>query len=162
MSFTTLDAVAAHFPGFQRDVTGHNPSDDQIQVWIDSQGARVTGLALARGYTLDGLQDANPQAYALLALMNELAAAADLGDALFSLIGPDTSAQGWASPNSLRRSAENMLEELKRGTYDKLFLPKARTGDAFAQFGGTAGQEPELADLDDDDTNVAFRKDANF
>ena len=162
MSFTTIDAVAAHFPGFQRDVTGQNPSDDQIQVWIDSQEARVTGLALARGYTLDGLQEANPQAYALLALMNELAAAADLGDALFSLIGPDASAQGWASPNGLRRSAENMVEEIKRGTYDKLFLPTARTGDAFAQFGGTAGQEPELTDLDDDDTNVAFRKDANF
>ena len=55
-----------------------------------------------------------------------------------------------------------MVEELKRGTYDKLFLPTARTGDAFAQFGGTAGQEPGLTDLDDDDTNVAFRKDANF
>jgi hypothetical protein len=161
MSFTTIDAVAAHFPGFERGVTGQNPSDDQIQLWIDSQSARLTGLALARGYTLEGLEQANPQAYALLALMNELAAAADLGDALFSLIGPDASPQGWASPNSLRRSAENMVEELKRGTYDKLFLPTARTGDAFGQFGGAAGQEPDLDDTDDD-TNVAFRKNANF
>ena len=160
MSFTTIDAVAAHFPGFQRDVTGQNPSDDQIQLWIDSQSARLVGLALARGYTLEGLDEANPQAYALLSLMNELSAAADLGDALFSLIGPDASPQGWASPNSLRRSAENMAEELKRGTYDKLFLPTARTGDAFAQFGGAAGQEPDLEDTDD--SHVAFRKNANF
>lgn len=158
MSFTTIDAVAAHFPGFQRGVTGQNPSDEQIEAWIVSEAARVIGLALARGYNLDELATANPQGYALLALMNELAAAADLGDALFSLIGPDTSTQGWASPNSLRRSVENMVEELKRGTYDMLFLSPAT---AVVQFGGSGGQEPDLGETGDD-TNVAFRKDACF
>ena len=41
MSFTSIDAVAAHYPGFQRGVSGQNPSDDQIQAWIDNQGARA-------------------------------------------------------------------------------------------------------------------------
>jgi hypothetical protein len=157
MSFTTTDAVAAHYPGFQRGVSGQNPSDDQIQAWIDNQGARITALAVARGFALEGLDTANPQAYALLALINEVGAAADLGDALFSLLGPEASAQGWANPASFRRSYENMLAELTRGEYDKLFIAAARTGDAFPSFGGVAGQETDASDPEDD-SNLSFRK----
>lgn len=157
MGFTTIDTVAAHYPGFQRGVADQNPSDAQIQAWIESQSARITGLAVGRGYSLDGLATSNPQAYALLSLMNEVSAAADLGDALFSLLGAEASPQGWANPASLRRSFENMLAELGRGTYDKLFIPTARTGDAFPTFGGTAGQETDPNDPEDD-SNIAFRK----
>jgi hypothetical protein len=161
VSFATIDAVAAHYPGFQRGVAGQNPSDAQIQSWIDNQGARLTALAVARGYSLDGLASANPQACALLALINELGAAADLGDALFSLLGAEASAQGWASPNAFRRSMENMLAELQRGDYDKLFVASARTGDTAPAFGGTAGQETEAAD-NEDEANVSFRKNDAF
>jgi len=161
MSFTTIDAVTAHFPGFQRGVAGQNPSDAQIQAWIDNQAARITALAVARAYPLDGLASSNPQAYALLSLMNELGAAADLGDALFSLLGPDASAQGWASPASFRRSFENMLAELSRGDYDKLFIPSARTGDAYPSFGGVAGQETDSTDAESD-SNLSFRKNDEF
>lgn len=157
MSFTTIDAVAAHYPGFQRGVAGQNPSDAQIQAWIDNQSARITALAVARGYSLDALASSNPQAYALLALLNELGAAAELGEALFSLLGPDASAQGWANPNSFRRSFESMLAELQRGDYDKLFIAGARTGDAFPAFGGTAGQETDPGDTEED-SNLSFRK----
>ena len=159
MSFTTIDAVAAHYPGFQRGVANQNPADAQVQVWIDNQSARITALAVGRGYNLTGLSTANPQAYALLALMNEAGAAADLGDALFSLLGPEASSgsAGWANPNALRRSFENMLAELGRGTYDKLFIAAARTGDAFPSFGGTAGQETDPNDPEDD-SNLSFRK----
>jgi hypothetical protein len=157
MSFTTIDAVTAHYPGFQREVPGQNPSDAQIQTWIDNQSARITALAVARGFALDGLATANPQAYALLALINEVGAAADLGDALFSLLGPEAAAQGWASPTSFRRSFENMLAELNRGEYDKLFIAAARTGDAFPSFGGVAGQETDASDPEDD-SNLSFRK----
>lgn len=158
MSFTTIDAVAAHYPGFQRGVANQNPTDAQVQAWIEGQGARITGIAAARGYTLDGLATANPQAYALLALTNEVGAAADLGEALFSLLGPDASPAGWANPNSLRRSFENMLAELARGTYDKLFVPTARTADVNPAFGGVAGQEEDL----DEDGDPAFRKHEEF
>jgi hypothetical protein len=161
MAFTTLDAVAAHFPGFQRGVSGQVPSDAQIQTWLDNQSARITALAVSRGYSLDGLSTSNPTAYALLALLNELGAAADLGDALFSLLGPDAAPQGWAHPAGLRRSSESMLVELNRGTYDKLFIPSARTGDAFPSFGGTAGQETDPSDPEDN-SNLSFRKDDVF
>ncbi|MBI1941033.1 MAG: hypothetical protein HYS33_05960 [Acidobacteria bacterium] len=159
MSFTTIDAVAAHYPGFQRGVANQNPADAQIQAWIESQSARITALSTGRGYTLDGLATNNPQAYSLLSLMNEVGAAADLGEALFSLLGPEASPQGWANPNNLRRSYENMLGELGRGTYDKLFIAGARTGDAYPALGGVAGQE---TDLDDEDSNAAFKKDDVF
>ena len=158
MSFTTIDAVAAHYPGFQRGVADQNPTDAQIQAWIEGQSARLAGIAAARGYPLDGLATANPQAFALLALANEVGAAADLGEALFSLLGPDASPAGWANPNSLRRSFENMLAELARGTYDKLFVPTARTGDVYPAFGGVAGQEEDL----EEDGDPAFRKHEDF
>lgn len=159
MAFTTIDAVAAHYPGFQRGVADQNPSDAQIQAWIEGQSARIAGIAAARGYPLDGLATSNPQGYALLSLANEVGAAADLGEALFSLLGPDASpAAGWANPNSLRRSFENMLAELARGTYDKLFISTARTGDANPGFGGVAGQEEDL----EEDGSPAFRKHQDF
>ena len=158
MSFTTIDAVAAHYPGFQRGVPDQNPSDAQIQSWIEAASARITALAVGRGYELDGLATNNAQAYALLALLNEVGAAADLGEALFSLLGPEASPAGWANPNSLRRSYENMLAELARGTYDKLFVATARTGDVYPAFGGTAGQEEDL----EEDGNPAFRKHDDF
>jgi len=159
MSFTRIDAVAAHYPGFQRGVANQNPSDAQIQAWIEAASARITALGVGRGYELDGLAATNPQAFALLGLLNELGAAADLGEALFSLLGPDASPTGWANPNSLRRSYENMLGELSRGTYDKLFVPTARTGDVYPAFGGTAGQEQ---DIDSEDGSAAFKKDQEF
>ncbi|TAM79177.1 MAG: hypothetical protein EPN47_19405 [Acidobacteria bacterium] len=157
MSFTTIDAVAAHYPGFQRGVTNQNPADTQIQTWIDNQAVRITALATARGFDLTSLAAANPPAQALLALMNENAAAADLGDALYSMLGPGAATQGWANPNTLRKSFENMMTELGQGAYDKLFVAAARTGDVYPAFGGVAGQEtdptgPEL------DSNLAFRK----
>jgi hypothetical protein len=158
MSFTTIDAVAAHYPGFQRGVANQNPSDAQIQAWIEGQSARLVALTAGRGYVLDGLAASNPQAYALLSLANEVGAAADLGEALFSLLGPDASPAGWANPNSLRRSFENMLAELARGTYDKLFVPTARTGDVYPAFGGVAGQEEDL----EEDGDPAFRKHEEF
>ena len=158
MSFTTIDAVAAHYPGFQRGVADQNPSDVQIQAWIEGQSARLVALTAGHGYVLDGLAASNPQAYSLLSLANEVGAAADLGEALFSLLGPDASPAGWANPNSLRRSFENMLAELARGTYDKLFVPAARTGDVYPAFGGTAGQEEDL----EEDGNPAFRKHDDF
>ena len=157
MSYTTIDAVAAHYPGFLRGVTNQNPSDAQIQAWIDNQAARITALATARGYDLTDLATANPQAQALMALMNENGAAADLGDALFSMLGPGASAQGWANPNTLRKSFENMMAEFGQGTYDKLFVSAARTGDVYPAFGGIAGQETDPADPEAD-SNLAFRK----
>jgi hypothetical protein len=161
MSFTTIDAVAAHYPGFQRGVSGQTPTDAQIQAWIDNHSTRVTALAARRGYVLDGLAASNPQGYALLALINELGAAADLGDALFSQLGADAGSLGWANPTTFRRSYENMLAELSRGDYDKVFIPSARTGDAYPAFGGTAGQETDPSDPEDD-SNVSFRKDDTF
>jgi hypothetical protein len=157
MSFTSIDAVAAHYPGFQRGVTNQNPSDAQIQTWIDNQAARITALTAARGYDLTNLETANPQGQVLLALMNESGAAADLGDALFSMLGPGTSTQGWANPNTLRKSFENMMAELGQGTYDKLFVSAARTGDVYPAFGGVGGQETDPADPETD-SNLAFRK----
>ena len=157
MSFTTVDAVAAHYPGFQRGVTNQNPSDAQIQTWIDNQAARITAIAAARGFDLTGLETVNPQAYAVLALINENGAAADLGDALFSLLGPGTSAQGWANPNTLRKSFENMISELSQGTYDKLFVSAARTEDVYPAFGGIAGQGTDPSDPETD-SNLLFRK----
>ena len=157
MSFTTVDAVAAHYPGFERGVTNQNPSDAEIQTWVDNQGARITALATGRGYDLTNLATGNPQANALLALINETGAAADLGDALFSMLGPGSSAQGWANPNTLRKTYENMMTDLGKGTYDKLFVATARTGDVAPQFGGIAGQETDPTDPEDD-LNLAFRK----
>ena len=161
MSFTTIDAVAAHYPGFQRGVANQNPSDAQIQAWIESHSARITALAMGRGFELTSLATSNPQAYAILALLNEVGAAADLGDALFSLLGPDVPSAGWANPNALRKSFENMLAELGRGTYDKLFVSGARTGDVYPSLGGTAGQETDPDDPEED-SNVAFRKNDVF
>lgn len=157
MSFTTIDAVAAHYPGFLRGVANQNPSDAQIQAWIDNQAARITALTTARGYNLTDLAATNPQAQALLALINENGAAADLGDALFSMLGPGSSAQGWANPNTLRKSFENMIAELGQGTYDKLFVATARTGDVYPALGGIAGQETDPTDPETD-SNLAFRK----
>ncbi len=157
MSFTTIDAVAAHYPGFLRGVANQNPSDAQIQAWIDNQSARITALTTARGYDLTDLAATNPQAQALLALINENGAAADLGDALFSMLGPGSSAQGWANPNTLRKSFENMIAELGQGTYDKLFVSTARTGDVYPALGGIAGQETDPTDPETD-SNLAFRK----
>jgi hypothetical protein len=157
MSFTTIDAVSAHYPGFQRGVANQNPSDAQIQGWVDNQASRITAVAVARGYDLTNLATSNPQAYALLALINETGAAADLGDTLFSMLDSGTSAQGWANPNTLRKTYENMMTELRQGTYDKLFIPTARTGDAFPSFGGVAGQETDPTDPETD-SNLLFRK----
>src|SRR5579884_892631 len=131
MSFTTVDAVAAHYPGFQRGVTNQNPSDAQIQTWIDNQAARITAVAAARGFDLTDLETTNPQAYTVLALINENGAAADLGDALFSL--------------------------LRQGTSDKLFVSAARTEDVYPAFSGIAGQETDPADPETD-SNLLFRK----
>ena len=123
MSFTTIDAIAAHYPGFQRGVTNQNPADTQIQSWIDNQAARITARATARGYDLTSL----------------------------------AAAQGWANPNTLRKSFENMLSELGQGAYDKLFVASARTGDVYPAFGGVAGQETDPADPELG-SNLAFRK----
>ena len=41
MSFTTIDAVAAHYPGFQRGVADQNPTDTQIQAWIEGSSASM-------------------------------------------------------------------------------------------------------------------------
>ncbi len=157
MSFTTIDAVAAHYPGFQRGVTNQNPSDAGIQAWIDNQGSRITAIAVGRGYDLSSLDTVNVQAYSLLALINETGAAADLGDALFSLLGPGGSAQGWANPNTLRKTYESMMTELGQGTYDKLFVATARTGDVSPSFGGIAGQETDPSDAETG-SNLSFRK----
>jgi hypothetical protein len=161
MSFTTIDAVAAHYPGFQRGTENQNPADAQVQAWIENHSARITALAVGRGYDLTSLSTTNPQAFVVLGLINEAGAAADLGDALFSLLGPEASPQGWANPNALRKSFENMLAELGRGTYDKLFIAEARTGDAYPSFGGTAGQETDPEDPEDD-SNLSFRKNDLF
>ncbi len=161
MSFTTIDNVAAHYPGFQRGVANQNPSDAQIQAWIENHAARITALAVGRGFDLTTLATANPQAYAILALINEVGAAADLGDALFSLLGPDVPSAGWAHPNTLRKSFENMLAELGQGIYDKLFVADARTGDVYPSFAGTAGQETDPEDPEQD-SNIAFRKNEIF
>ena len=157
MSFATIDAVAAHYPGFQRGTPAQTPSDAQIQDWIDNQSTRITALATGRGYVLDGLDASNPPAYALLALINEQGAAADLGDAIFSMLGPEASAQGWSNPAVLRRAYENALAELARGAYDKLFQSLARTADVYPAFGGVAGQETDPADPETD-SNLSFRK----
>jgi hypothetical protein len=157
MGFTTIDAVAAHYPGFQRGVPNQNPPDTELQAWIDNQSARITALATARGYDLTNLASDNPQGETLLALINENGAAADLGDALFSMLGPGAPAAGWANPNTLRKNFENMMAELSKGTYDKLFVSTARTGDVFPQFGGVAGQETDPTDPETD-SNLAFRK----
>jgi hypothetical protein len=138
-------------------VPNQNPSDAQIQAWIDNQSARITALATARGYILVNLATANPQANSLLALVNETGAAADLGDSLFALMGPDSSPSGWANPNTLRKSYEAMLAELSKGVYDKLFVALAKTGDVYPALGGTAGQETDPTDPEDE-LNVAFRK----
>ena len=161
MSFTTIDAVAARYPGFQRGVANQSPSDAQIQAWIDNHAARLTALAAARGYDLTSLETSNPRACSLLALINDVGASADLGDALYSLLGPEASPQGWANPNFLRKSFADMLAELARGDYDKLFIPDARTGDAYPAFGGTAGQETDPEDSESD-VNVAFRKNDDY
>jgi hypothetical protein len=161
MSFTTIDSVAARFPGFQRGVANQNPSDAQIQAWIDNHAARITALAVARGYDLTSLASSNPQAFSLLALINDVGASADLGDALYSLLGPEASPQGWANPNFLRKSFADMLAELDRGDYDKLFIPDARTGDAYPALGGTAGQETDPDDPEDD-CNLSFRKNDDY
>lgn len=157
MGYTNIDAVAGHYPGFQRGVTNQNPPDTQIQAWIENQSARITALATARGHALANLSATNPQAFTLLALINEVGAAADLGDALFSMIGPESSPQGWANPGTLRRTYENMLTELGRGDYDKSFNTLARTGDVFPALGGTAGQETDHSDPEDG-SNLSFRK----
>ncbi len=157
MSFTTVDAVAAHYPGFQRGVANQNPADIEIQGWIDNQAARITALTTARGYDLTNLSTTNPSAYAVLSMMNEIGAAADLGDALYSMLGPGSPAAGWANPNTLRKSYENMLAELNQGAYDKLFVSLARTGDVYPEFGGIAGQETDPNDPETN-LNVAFRK----
>ena len=60
--------------------------------------------------------------------------------ALFSLLGPGSSAQGWANPNTLRKSYENMMADLGQGNYDKLFVSAARTGDVYPEFGGIANR----------------------
>lgn len=156
MPFTDLDSVCAHFPGFQRG-SGQNPTDDQITAWITSHSARLSAIAIGRGFALDGLSGSNPDAYSILSLINELGAAADLGDALFSLLGPDSTAQGWAQPAGLRRSYESLLAELRTGSYDKLFDPTARTGDISPEFGGIAGQETDPLDPEEN-SNLAFRK----
>ncbi len=157
MSYTTLDAVAAHYPGFARGVVNQSPPDIEIQSWIDNQAARITGLATARGYGLTNLETANPPAYAVLSMMNEMGAAADLGDALYSMLGPGSPAAGWANPNTLRKSYENMIAELNLGAYDKLFVATAKTGDVYPEFGGIAGQETDPTDPEDE-LNLAFRK----
>jgi hypothetical protein len=157
MSFTTVDAVAAHYPGFVRGVVNQNPPDTEIQGWIDNQAARITALATARGYDLTNLSTGNPSAYSVLSMMNEIGAAADLGDALFSMLGPGSPAAGWANPNTLRKSYENMIAELNRGAYDKLFVILARTGDVYPKFGGIAGQETDPTDPESE-LNLAFRK----
>ncbi len=161
MSFTTIDAVAAHYPGFQRGVPNQNPSDAQIQAWIENQAARIEALALGRGFDLDALGTANPQAYALLALLNETGAAAELGDALFPLLGPDAPSAGWVNPNVLRKSFESLLTELGRGAYDKLFVAGVRTGDVYPSFGGIAGQETDPDDSEEE-INAAFKKNDVF
>ncbi len=157
MAFTTVEAVAAHYPGFQRGGVNQNPPDLQIQSWIDNQAARITALATARGYVLSELETVNPAAYAVLSMMNEIGAAADLGDALLSMLGPGAPAAGWANPNTLRKSYENMMAELNQGAYDKLFVTLARTGDVYPEFGGIAGQETDPTDPEDN-LNLAFRK----
>ncbi len=161
MAFTTIDAVAAHYPGFQRGISNQNPSDAQIQAWIENHAARITALALGRGFDLDSLAASNPRAYALLGLVNEMGAAADLGDALYSLLGPDAPSAGWANPNSLRKSFESLLAELGRGAYDKVFIAGARTGDVYPSFGGTAGQETDPDDTGEE-INAAFKKNDVF
>lgn len=161
MSFTTIDAVAAHYPGFQRGISNQNPSDAQIQAWIENQAARITALALGRGFDLDTLEASNPRAYALLGLINEMGAAADLGDALYSLLGPDAPSAGWANPNSLRKSFESLLVELGRGAYDKLFVEGARTEDVYPSFAGIAGQETSPDDTGEE-INAAFKKNDVF
>jgi hypothetical protein len=121
MTFTTVDAVATHYPEFRRRFRGADPFGPQIEGRIARVGARLTTLAAGRGYILEDLSNRNPQAYALLSLINEVGAAAHLGEALQCLFGPEEFPRGWANPESLRRSYESMVAELRCGTYDRLF-----------------------------------------
>jgi hypothetical protein len=120
MSLTSVEAVAAHYPRFEKGFPEEKPSEAQIQAYIDSEAKRLVAIATARGYALDGLAATNPQGYALLSLANEIGAAAHLGEDLVFLRGSRPYPQSWANPRSLRPAYESIVAEFSKGTYDKL------------------------------------------
>jgi len=90
MAFTSVEAVAAHYPGFDRSVANQVPSNADIQDAIERQGERLATLVLVRGYATDDLATSNPQAYALLSLACEVGVAADMGEVLWSMVGSES------------------------------------------------------------------------
>ena len=156
MSFTTTDAVAAHFPSFQRGVTNQKPSDTTITTWIADVAGEIEAVLLRRfgesineaGGSLAVWEAALPAAAtALLEKVNRYGAAAQLGSVLATLGANNLKAVA----DTLDRNYNQMLKALDAraadgkplasGPYDRYFDVLARIETPRPVLRGVGGAE---------------------
>jgi hypothetical protein len=146
--WTTIDAVCAEVPGFQR--FGSRIPDTAIEGWIRSGAQIIAGVMLGRGLSLDPAEwqpaaagTGMPSPAGVLETINRLGAAARLAAAIAS----DFATQGeWPLVKNLQDSHTRELGRLEKGAYDKLFRPSAATLET--------GGQLAVGDLSDSQSNV--------
>ena len=156
MAYTTVDNVAAMFPGFVRGTPQQKPSDMLIQTFIDDAAAEINAIMVRRGFVAPGLSAPqiasllSPDAFNLCEMINRCGAAAQLGQTLSTF--------GTTSANDLTARFDDRYQRLKTdldardsrglplpsGPYDKYFDPLARTETAQPGLRANAGgDQPE-------------------
>jgi hypothetical protein len=138
-AWTTVDAVVAEVPGFQR---GGRISDDNIKTWIRSVAQEIAAEMTRRGMSMNPetwqqpATNADPSPVDVLEMVNRMGAGARLASA----IGAQFSAQGeWGVAKNLAAAYARQLGALRNGDYDKFFDRAAATVDIAPSLGASTG-----------------------
>ncbi len=171
MGYTTVDNVAAMFPGFVRGTPQQKPSDVLIQTYIDDTAAEVNAILVRRGFVNPGLSAPQiqlmlpPDSLNICEMINRYGAAAQLGQTLSTF--------GVATAKDLAASLDDGYQRLKAdldardsrgfprpsGPYDKYFDPLARTETAQPGLRANAGgDQPEAQVPADTGSSQVFGK----
>jgi hypothetical protein len=158
MGYTTVDAVAAHYPSFARGGTNQKPPDIQIQIWIDDVAGEIEAVLLRRfgeaiteaGGLTAYLAALPANAKAILEKINRYGGAGQLGMTLATLgannlsnLAKDIS----ASYNAMFRGLDGRGTDgkpLPSGPYDSYFDAQARVQTPRTGMSGIGGaNQPE-------------------
>ena len=165
MSFTSVDAVAAHFPGFARGGSSQKPADSYITTWIADISGEIEAVLLRRfgesinesGGALANWEAGLPAAAtAVLEKVNRYGAAAQLGATLASLGANNLK----GISDTLQRNYDTMLKALDArdargnplpsGPYDRYFDTLARIETPRPVLAGVAGGDQPSGQTSED------------
>lgn len=175
MAYTTVDQVAAMFPGFERNAA-NSVQDSTIQVSIDDVAGEINAVLVRRFAEAVGsltlaawLATLSIDAVNLLEIINRRGAGGELAEAfaaygmgVFSKLAAGYGDKAQAMLHELNAEFADGKPKPQGGMYDKLFDPLAKTATPRAQLGGVAGGEmPDNETAQDEGLSDYFEKFGN-